>query len=195
MVLHMLPHLILSTQNNNTSSTISVLKMKRLSSGSERFHNVPSPPEVQEQAGSWMATKVQIIDTCGEGNGNWQGRVPEAPPGVGVFWIFIWTWNGPHRYVPGKDFIKLYTKILPFMYLHLKLGRKTECLNLKSHSEDPHIEARCPYLQSLHSHLLHFHGFRGEGWDVGSLMPRGQGLTSTWLGYLTSPPDNASPFP
>ena len=163
MALHMLPHLILSTQNNNTSSTISVLKMKRLSWGSERFLNVHSPPEVQEQASSWMVTKVQIMDTYGEGNRNWQGRVPEAPPGVGASWILILTWNGLHRYVPGKDFIKLYTKILPFMYLHLKLGRKTECLNLKSHSEDLHIEARCLYLQSLRSHLLHFHRFRGEG--------------------------------
>ena len=70
--------------------------------------------------------------------------------------------DGPPRCVPVKDFIKLYTKILPFMYLHLKLGKKIECLNLKSHSEDPHIEAGCPYLQSLRPHLLHFHRFRGE---------------------------------
>ena len=44
--------------------------MKRLSWGSERFLNVHSPPEVQEQASSWMVTKVQIMDTYGEGNRN-----------------------------------------------------------------------------------------------------------------------------
>lgn len=131
------------------SPTISVLKGRDLSFwGLRKIFITHDPPEVQEQASSWMVTKV-----CNNGylrGKEWKltGKVPEAPPGVGAFLNLDLDLDGPPRCVPGKDFIKLYTKILPFMYLpFLKLG-KIECLNLKSHSEDPHIEAGCPYLQS-----------------------------------------------
>ena len=164
MASYMLPHLILSTQNYNTGSTISVLKTERLSWGSERFHNVPSPPEVQEQASSWMVTKVRITDTWWGREWKLTGKGPRGTFWGGSVLNLDLDLDRPHRYVPGKDFIKLYTKILPFMYLHLKLGKKIECLHLKSHSEDPHIEARCPGLQSLRSHL-YFHRFRGKEWE------------------------------